>query len=472
MADSSPDETALATHTSEQLPSFKYRRNPLRVFGRWVSQRMPKSLFGRSLIIIIAPMVLLQGVVAFVFMERHWQTVTQRLSKAVTADIAALIDVIETYPQGPEYAQIQRIARDRLGLNVAVLPPDPFPPAAAKPFFSILDNVLREQIANQIGRPFWIDTVGDSSLLEIRIRLDQPDVVLRIFAKRNSAYASNSHIFLVWMVGTSLFLIVVAVGFLRNQIRPIQQLAQAAESFGKGRPLPATLRIRGAREVRQAALAFLQMRERIERQMQQRTAMLTGVSHDLRTILTRFKLQLALVGEDAELEELQADVNEMQRMLQGYLDFARGESGEEIEPVELPALLQRHASEAAVKGKGFEVICPHGLVMRVRPNAMARLVANLASNAFRHADSLVIRATEGNGWVTISFDDDGPGIPEDQREEVFKPFMRLDEARNQDAGGTGLGLSIARDIARNHGGDINLHVSPMGGLRAVVRMPM
>lgn len=462
----------MATHTSEQLPSFKYRRNPLRIFGRWVSQRMPKSLFGRSLIIIIAPMVLLQGVVAFVFMERHWQTVTQRLSKAVTADIAAIIDVIETYPQGPDYSEIQRIARERLGLNVAVLPPDPFPPAAAKPFFSILDNVLREQIANQIGRPFWIDTVGDSSLLEIRIRLDKPDVVLRIFAKRNSAYASNSHIFLVWMVGTSLFLIVVAVGFLRNQIRPIQQLAQAAESFGKGRPLPSALRIRGAREVRQAALAFLQMRERIERQMQQRTAMLTGVSHDLRTILTRFKLQLALVGEDAELEELQADVNEMQRMLQGYLDFARGESGEEIEPVELPALLQRHASEAAVKGKGFEVICPHGLVMRVRPNAMARLVANLASNAFRHADSLVIRATEGNGWVTISFDDDGPGIPEDQREEVFKPFMRLDEARNQDAGGTGLGLSIARDIARNHGGDINLHASPMGGLRAVVRMPI
>lgn len=433
---------------------------------------MPKSLFGRSLIIIIAPMVLLQGVLAFVFMERHWQTVTQRLSKAVTADIAAIIDVIETGPRDQDFETIERIARERLGLNISILPPEPFPDAGPKPFFSILDDVLRKEIADQIERPFWIDTVGESNLLEIRIRLENPDGVLRVFAKRNSAYASNSHIFLVWMVGTSLFLILISIIFLRNQIRPIQQLAQAAESFGKGRKIPGDFRIRGAREVRQAGLAFLQMRDRIERQLHQRTTMLTGVSHDLRTILTRFKLQLALVGEVKDVEELQADVDEMQRMLQGYLDFARGEGSEAVEAVELLELLKRHESEAAVKGKSLEIRCPPGLVVRVRRNAMARLIANLASNAFRHADRLVIWATAGNGFVTITFDDDGPGIPEDHREEVFKPFMRLDEARNQDEGGTGLGLSIARDIARNHGGDINLHKSPMGGLRAVVRMPL
>jgi two-component system osmolarity sensor histidine kinase EnvZ len=405
-------------------------------------------------------------------MERHWQTVTQRLSKAVTADIAALIDIIETYPQSSNYEEVERIARERLRLNISVLPPEPFPDAGPKPFFSILDDVLREEVAKQIARPFWIDTIGDSNLLEVRIRLEKPDAVLRVFAKRSSAYASNSHIFLVWMVGTSIFLIVVSIVFLRNQIRPIQQLAEAAESFGKGRKLPSDFRIRGAREVRQAALAFLQMRDRIERQMQQRTTMLTGVSHDLRTILTRFKLQLALVGEDRDVEELQADVNEMQRMLQGYLDFARGDGSEAVEPVELGELLKRHESEAAVKHKSLEIRCPEGLVVRVRRNAMARLIANLVSNAFRHADSLVIRVTEGNGFVTMTFDDDGPGIPDDQREEVFKPFLRLDEARNQDEGGTGLGLSIARDIARIHGGDINLHQSPFGGLRAVVRMPV
>lgn len=421
-------------------------------------------------------MVLLQGVVAFVFMERHWQTVTQRLSEAVTADIAAIIDVIESYPQDANYTDIVRIARDRLNLNIAILPPDPFPPASNKPFFSILDDVLRDEIAGQIQRPFWIDTVGDSQLLEIRIRLENPEAVLRVFARRNSAYASNSHIFLVWMIGTSLFLLIIAIAFLRNQIRPIQQLAEAAERFGKGREMPENFRIRGSREVRQAGLAFLQMRDRIERQIEQRTDMLTGVSHDLRTILTRFKLQLALVGETSDnpkdVIELQADVDEMQRMLAGYLDFARGETGEQVRETDICELLNRHTTEANVKHKTLEIQCEPGTLMRVRPGAMARLVGNLVANAFRHAETLTIRVKRGNGWATITFDDDGPGIPADMREEVFRPFMRLDEARNQDQGGTGLGLSIARDIARNHGGDINLHASPMGGLRAVVRMPL
>ncbi|MEM7461962.1 MAG: ATP-binding protein [Pseudomonadota bacterium] len=436
---------------------------------------MPKGLYARSLIIIIAPMVLLQGVLAFVFMERHWQTVTQRLSKAVTSDIAAVIDMIETFPGEQAQEDITAIVRERLNLNIALLPPDPFPPANTKPFFSILDNVLREEIADQIGRPFWIDTVGNSRLLEIRIRLENPEAVLRIFAERNSAYASNSHIFLVWMVGTSLFLLIIAVAFLRNQIRPIQQLAEAAERFGKGRELPADFRIRGSREVRQAGLAFLQMRDRIERQMEQRTDMLTGVSHDLRTILTRFKLQLALIGETTgnahDIEELQADVDEMQRMLQGYLDFAKGETGEEYQEIDICNLLHKQEKEAKIKNKNLVIRCPEGLTIRGRPGAVSRLMSNLVANGLRHGNNLVINATQGDNWITISIDDDGPGIPADKREEVFKPFMRLDEARNQDEGGTGLGLSIARDIARNHGGDINMHQSDMGGLQAVVRLP-
>jgi two-component system, OmpR family, osmolarity sensor histidine kinase EnvZ len=464
----------LAVETSE-LSRPESRRSPWRIFTRWIASRMPKGLYGRSLIIIIAPMVLLQGVVAFVFMERHWQMVTQRLSESVTADIAAVIDLIETTDEAG-YENITRIARDRLGMNIAILPPDPFPPANTKPFFSILDDALREEIAKQIGRPFWIDTVGDSKLLEIRIRLEEPEGVLRIFARRNSAYASNSHIFLVWMVGTSFFLLVIAIAFLRNQIRPIQQLADAAERFGKGREMPENFRIRGAREVRQAGLAFLQMRDRIERQIEQRTAMLTGVSHDLRTILTRFKLQLALVGESSprnrDIAELQADVDEMRKMLEGYLDFASGEPGEQVEEVDVNELLHRHENEAAIKNKRYEVKCQPGTRLRGRPGALARLVGNLVANAFRHADSLVVRVSTGSNWLTMMFDDDGPGIAPEMREEVFKPFLRLDESRNQDEGGTGLGLSIARDIARNHGGDINLHDSPLGGLRAVVRLPL
>ena len=432
---------------------------------------MPKGLYARSLLIIIVPMVVLQSVIAFVFMERHWQTVTQRLSKTVTADVAAIIEVIEDYPQDPEFAQITELARNRLGLNISILPPDPFPPAVGKPFFSLLDDTLRTEITEQIGRPFWIDTVGDSDLLEIRIRLENPDNVLRVFVLRNKAYASNSHIFLIWMVGTSLVLLIIAILFLRNQIRPIQQLSHAAESFGKGQVMSKDFRIRGASEVRQAGIAFLQMRGRIERQIEQRTAMLTGVSHDLRTILTRFKLQLALISQTNEIEELQADVDDMQLMLEGYIDFAKGDTDEAIETVNIKEVLERHNLEKDLLEKEYEIDCPNDLAIDIRPNAFTRLTSNLVSNAFRYANQLTVKVTDGNERITLTFDDDGPGIPDDQKEEVFKPFMRLDEARNLDETGTGLGLSIARDIARNHGGDINLYDSPMGGLRAIVVLP-
>ena len=253
---------------------------------------MPKGLYARALLIIIAPMVVLQSVVAYVFMERHWHLVTQRLSAGVVQDIATLIEVYKVYPQDAGETQIRRIAQDKLGLAVDFLPVNELPPPGPKPFFSMVDQAISEEIRKQIGRPFWIDTVGRSALVEIRIKLDNN--VMRVFARRSAAYASNSEIFLMWMVGTSLVLITVAVLFLRNQIRPILRLADAAESFGKGREVP-DFRPRGAREVRRAAQAFIEMKSRIERAIEQRTAMLAGVSHDLRTILTRFKLELALI---------------------------------------------------------------------------------------------------------------------------------------------------------------------------------
>jgi len=270
-------------------------------FARWLASVLPKGLYARSLIIIIAPVVLLQSVIAYVFMERHWQLVTRRLSSAVTADIAALIDVYETYPQDRQAETLSRIASERLGLDLDVLPDATLPPPGPKPFFSILDEALSDEISRQIKRPFWIDTVGRSNLIEVRVQLDN-NAVMRVMARRSQAYASNSHIFLLWMGGSSLVLLSVAILILRNQIRPILRLAEAAESFGKGREIE--FRPRGAREVRQAGHAFLEMKRRIERAIEQRTAMLNGVSHDLRTILTRFRLSLALLGETPEIEDL------------------------------------------------------------------------------------------------------------------------------------------------------------------------
>jgi two-component system osmolarity sensor histidine kinase EnvZ len=438
-------------------------------FGSFIKSLMPTGLYARSLLIIIVPMVLLQSVVAFVFMERHWNLVTRRLSAAVTQDISALIELSKLYPRDADKANIRRIAGVQLGLQVDFLPVTDLPPVGPKPFFNLLDQALSDEIRRRIARPFWIDTVGRSSLVEVRIQLD--DSVLQVIAPRNAAYASNSGIFLVWMVGTSLVLLTVAILFLRNQIRPILRLTEAVESFGKGRDVP-NFRPRGAREVRRAASAFIEMKARVERSIDQRTTMLAGVSHDLRTVLTRFKLELALIGDAPETEAMKRDVDEMARMLEAYLAFARGDGGEQAAPTDMEAFLQELKADAERHGHKTEAAF-HGFpVVTVRPAAFKRCLANLVSNAARHADAIAITGHRDHRWLNVTIDDDGPGIPAHLREDVFKPFLRLDDARNQDQGGTGLGLAIARDIARSHGGDITLGESPLGGLRATVRVPV
>jgi two-component system osmolarity sensor histidine kinase EnvZ len=293
---------------------------------------------------------------------------------------------------------------------------------------------------------------------------------MRILTRRNSAYASNSHIFLLWMLGTSLILLTIAVLFLRNQIRPILKLADAAEAFGKGRD--AEFRPRGAREVRRAGNAFIEMKRRVERAVGERTTMLNGVSHDLRTILTRFKLSLALLERSSEIEALEKDVDEMARMLEDYLAFARGDAGETAVETDIRGLLEELKSDAERQGHQTELTVVGDPLVVVRPDAFRRLMTNLVSNAARYGDRIAIRATHDARYLIVMIDDDGPGIPQEQREEVFRPFFRLDEARNVDSGGTGLGLAIARDIARAHGGDIMLADSPLGGLRATVRLPV
>jgi two-component system, OmpR family, osmolarity sensor histidine kinase EnvZ len=436
---------------------------------RRVKALTPTGLYARSLLIIILPMVIAQSVVALMFMERHWDLVTKYLASAVTEEIATLIDVYKTYPQGADRGQLRRIAQDRLGLVVDFLPETQLPPPGPKPFFSDLDVALSDQIRKQIGLPFWIDTVGRSSVVEIRIKLD--DAVMRVFARRADVYDPNSWIFLVWMVATSLIVLTVAILFLRNQIRPIVRLADAAEAFGKGREAP-NFRPRGAREVRRAAAAFLEMKARIERAIEQRTTMLAGVSHDLRTILTRFKLELALLGDGAEIDAIKRDVDEMARMLEAYLSFARGDTGEQSAPTDMATLLEELKADAERHGHRVGVAFYGPPEVTVRPAAFKRCVGNLVSNAARFARNVSITGHRDHRWLTVSVDDDGPGIPAKLREEVFKPFLRLDDARNQDEGGTGLGLAIARDIARSHGGDIALGDSPQGGLRATVRVPV
>jgi two-component system osmolarity sensor histidine kinase EnvZ len=311
--------------------------------------------------------------------------------------------------------------------------------------------------------------------VDIRIQLD--GAVMQVMADRKRVMPTNTHIWVLWMIGTSLILLAVAIIFLRNQTRPIERLADAAEAFGKGRDVP-DFRPSGATEVRRASLAFLDMRERISRFVQQRTDMLAGVSHDLRTPLTRMKLELALMKDSAAMQALKGDVEEMERMLEEYLAFARGQAGEGASETDLGALLRdvvvsaQRKVDAKSPEKKVELSVQSDIVVEVRPNALRRCVMNLLENALRYGTHSQVSAVENDAMVEITVDDDGPGIPEEQREEAFRPFHRLDSGRTLASGGVGLGLAIARDIARGHGGDIVLGESRLGGLRAVVRLPV
>jgi two-component system osmolarity sensor histidine kinase EnvZ len=443
---------------------------PYRAFAGALYRRTPKGLFARTLLIIVAPLVIMQAVLAFVFLERHYNLVTQRLSDAVVRDIALLTTLAESAESEEGIAGLTEMARRDLSLAISILPPEPLPPPRPKPFFDIVDRYLSQQIAARIGKPFWIDTVGRSSFVEIRIKL--PDNVLRVIARRSQTYASNSHFFIVWMVSTSLILVVIALLFLRNQTRPVERLATAAENFGKGRPIE-DFRPSGAREVRRAAQAFIEMRRRIERQIEQRTTMLAGVSHDLRTVLTRFRLQLALFPDSEEVRALQHDVDEMKTMLEDYLAFARGEGDEQAQLTDIGLLFEDLEAEVEILGGAVSSRLDGPPMVNLRPSAFKRALTNLVTNAARHGSEVRIEGRNADGWLTITIDDNGPGIPEDERENVFRPFYQLDQARNRDTGGSGLGLAISRDIARAHGGDIVLGASDgLGGLRARVRIPV
>ena len=433
-----------------------------------VKRILPRSLFGRALLIIITPVVVLQIVATYVFFERHWDQVSRRLALGVGGDIAMIIELLDQFP-GPENRE--RIFVDALyhmHFKVTLLAGERLP-AEPPELTTILDRMLSRALGEQLSQPFYIDTHRSDDWIGIEVQLDSG--VLRVAAPRDRVASSTTWIFIMWMVGTASVMLVIAVLFMRNQVRPIRRLAEAADDLGKGRPVP-NFKPAGATEVRRAAAAFLVMRDRIERQVRQRTEMLAGVSHDLRTPLTRMKLQLAMLGGGDEVASLRSDVAEMEKMVRGYLDFARGRDAEAAVPTDLPGLLNEVAVEARRQGGEVELVADGDMVVPLRPDAIKRCLTNLVDNARRHAARITIEARRRGDSIEVAIDDDGPGIPEELREEAFKPFHRLDPSRNPDSGGSGLGLSIARDVARSHGGDITLSEAPLGGLRALLRLPL
>ena len=435
----------------------------------WIKRLLPRTLFGRSLMIIITPVVLMQVVAAFYFYDRHWDVMTQRLSDGVAGEIALIIEELENN-DGPEArsALFTRAART-LALIIRLEEGLTLVPQGEPSRYNLLRSRLADALRHKVDRPFRIDPIVSNDWSVIEVEIDEG--VLQILVPRRRLYSATSLIFIVWMVGSAVVLFAVALVFMRNQIRPIRRLATASDRFGKGREVP-NFKVEGASEVRQAARAFLLMRERIRRQISQRTEMLAGVSHDLRTPLTRMKLQLALAGDSPEIEELRADVAEMELMIEGYLAFARGEGTETPKPTDLEILLTEVVNAAQREGATVALTIRDGVMLPLRPQAMRRCLANLLSNARRHARNVWVTARRRGSNAEITIDDDGPGIADSLRETVFKPFFRIDPSRNPDTGGTGLGLTIARDVVRSHGGNVTLHRSPQGGLRCRIRLPL
>jgi two-component system osmolarity sensor histidine kinase EnvZ len=446
-----------------------------RILGRWLKRQMPKTLFGRSLLIIVLPVALMQIAVTYIFFDNHWQTVTSRLSEGLAGDIAWAVESYQEDPSDAAFARLSTRAEESMGLSIALQPGRALPatrrdaPVLFEPFLAPIDRSLERALGDRLDAPFWYDTTRYPAYVDIRVAV--PGGVMRVLAPRDRAFATQGHIFVLWMTVATVLLTTIAILFIRNQVRAIERLANAAEAFGRGGDVPA-FKPHGAKEVRRAASAFLDMRARIQRHIDQRTTLLASVSHDLRTPLTRLKLALALAEPSKRNAAMKRDLSEMEHMIDEYLAFAKGEGGEAVETVHLRELIDEVSEGARRAGARVSVAADPALTAAVRPNALKRALSNLVMNAAVHGEHVEVAArTRPLGGVEIVIDDDGPGIPADRYEEAFKAFGRLDEARNQNTKGVGLGLAIARDVARGHGGDITLDRSPLGGLRAVVRLP-
>lgn len=429
---------------------------------------MPKGLYWRTLLIIVAPAALLQLIITLVFLDDHWQATSKRMSQGVAADVALIVQLYERNPSPETFADLQRLALAPLRLEIELQPGAQLAMPRCRAAGSALDRYLTRSLQQDVGRDVWYDSTCPGNQVTIRVPTDGG--VLQLKAFKDRVQARSGPLFVTWISGATIFLLVVSILFIRNQVRPIEKLADAMERFGRGED-GGRFKVRGAREVRGATLAFFDMRQRIKRHIEQRAQLLAGVSHDLRTPLTRLKLQLELMPPSPEIEDAKTDLKDMAETLDEYLAFAKGLSEETPEQVDLAQLVREVAADAARAGAAVIVDAPGQVLATGRSRALKRCLANLIDNAVAHGDSVRVAVTGGETYSTVAVEDDGPGIPPDLYEEAFRPFSRLDATRSRNQKGVGLGLAIARDVARSHGGDVTLSTSALGGLCASLRLP-
>lgn len=447
----------------------------LKFWPQAIKRKIPKTLWGRALLIIVLPVALMQVAVTWAFFDMHWETVTAKLSEGLVGDVAWAVDAYKADPTPQTMATISAAAQKSMQLSIVYQPGRALPENRRRNAWAALDRSLKRALNEQLDDPFWFDTTRYAGSVDIRVKVK--DGVIRVIAPRERAFATRAHIFVLWMTGATLLLTAVSILFIRNQVRAIERLSVAAEKFGRGEDDP-NFKPYGASEVRAAAQNFLKMKSRIQRHIEQRTTLLASVSHDLRTPLTRLKLELAMAPPDAATERMKQDVSEMAYMIDEYLAFARGEMQESPQTTSVNALLETVVDGARRAGHQPEFVpLSEDVETSIRVMALSRALSNLVMNDFHYATQVRVSAeiehkAGGKQSLHIYVDDDGPGIPPEKREEALKPFSRLDDARNQNKKGVGLGLAIARDTVRSHGGELNLDQSPLGGLRADIGIPL
>ncbi len=433
-------------------------RNPLLL----MKSILPRSLFGRSLIILVTPLILVQVVLGYIFFDRHTETILRLLSNTITGDIQMVVEMVE---DGQDFSRVAELAHKNLMLDLKLREGENL---SRKGIYKStwLYGFMEDALLDKLKLPYFLRMDQDNIYLDVEVRRG----ILHFETPRKRLFSRTTPLVLIWTTASALLLFIVASLFMRNQIRPLRRLGDAAERFGKGQDA-GDYRPEGATEVRKAGLSFNIMRDRIRRQLTERTEMLAGVSHDLRTPLARMKLQLVMMPRSEEVLSLQEDVDQMQKMLEGYLDFARGAGDEVPQSVLLPEFFHDLKAQFRNASLHIHIDCPLDLKIQVKAQMFKRCFMNLLVNSERYADHVWIGAQFSGRFLEVTVDDNGSGIPESQREEVFRPFYRLDVSRNLETGGVGLGLSIARDVIRNHGGQIRLGDSPHGGLRVHIRLP-
>ena len=435
-------------------------------FLKTLKKIFPDGLYTRSLIIIIAPIVILQAILTFVFLERHWQLVTKKLSSSVVSEIGMMIDMLEN----SNFEIISFNAKKFYDVNLKLLPNEIIENKLLSQN-NLVEKTLSQELQKNLNKKFAINDLSKEKKVIIKVEVENG--VLEFIIPRRNVYATNSHIFLVWMVISSILILSVAILFLRQQIKPIERLAKAAESFGIGKKIE-NFKPTGATEVRKAADAYIKMQERIEKFLEQRTLMLAGVSHDLRTPLTRIKLQLEMYSDQKGSDELLKDVNEMQYMLETYLDFSQTVSSEEDTKVNLNELIKSiiKSSREELKLITFKTPQEKNITYVCKHIALKRCIINLINNAKAFGDEILISIDQSKREIKIAIDDNGPGIQKKDYEKALKPFQRLDSSRNQNIAGSGLGLSISQEIINSIGGGLKLAKSNLGGLRVIIILPI